>query len=344
MSVSAFRHRRKRWNEGGVEELKRLFHEWDGDDFDLSDAPGAYLFFGGAAKKEEKAPAPGSVMGGAAAAAAAKPEAAKGGGEKAAELAPKASHEQEEKKEEEESGGGGGSKHKTPPAKAKKEVKFALTPKAMAELKESRARPSNEELYEMMSPTQRKVIDTQATPEAKAEKYNSFYTKALEVLGGTVGAIGSALGAAAGAATGAALSLGGAAKGAVVGALKAGSEAVKAATAKRKAEKAPAPAPAPAPAAVVAPAAPAPAPAPAPAAAAPAAAAPAAAAAAAAAPAENVSGNHLYRAQGAIQYYHTRDGRKLPVYISKKGALYYKTESSLTAIPSGNKSKIKPLD
>ena len=339
MSVSAFRHRRKRWNEGGIEELKRLFHEWDGDDFDLSNAPGAYLFFGGAAKKEEKAPAPGSVMGGAAAAAAAKPEAAKGGGEKAAESAPKASHkEQEEKKEEEESGGGGGSKHKTPPAKAKKEVKFALTPKAMAELKESRARPSNEELYEMMSPTQRKVIDTQATPEAKAEKYNSFYTKALEVLGGTVGAIGSALGAAAGAATGAALSLGGAAKGAVVGALKAGSEAVKAATAKRKA---PAPAPAPAPAAAaaaVAPAAPAPAPAPAPAAPA------AAAAAAAAAPAENVSGNHLYRAQGAIQYYHTRDGRKLPVYISKKGALYYKTESSLTAIPSGNKSKIKPLD
>ena len=335
MSVSAFRHRRKRWNEGGIEDLKRLFHEWDGDDFDLSDAPGAYLFFGGAAKKEEKAPAPGSVMGGAAAAAAAKPEAAKGGGEKAAELAPQASHnEQEDNKEEEERGGGGGSKHKTPPAKAKKEAKFALTPKAMAELKESRARPSNEELYEMMSPTQRKVIDTQATPEAKAEKYNSFYTKALEVLGGTVGAIGSALGAAAGAATGAALSLGGAAKGAVVGALKAGSEAVKAATAKRKA---PAPAPAPAPAAAaVAPAAPAPAPA-------PAAAAPAAAAAAAA-PAENVSGNHLYRAQGAIQYYHTRDGRKLPVYISKKGALYYKTESSLTAIPSGNKSKIKPLD
>ena len=328
MSVSAFRHRRKRWNEGGVEELKRLFHEWDGDDFDLTNAPGAYLFFGGAAKKEEKAPAPGSVMGGAAAAAAAKPEAAKEGGEKAAASAPKAPpkeavKEQDEGKEEEESGGGGGSKHKTPPAKAKKEVKFALTPKAVAELRESRARPSNEELYEMMSPTQRKVIDTQATPEAKAEKYNSFYTKALEVLGGTVGAIGGALGAAAGAVAGAGKAV-----------VAAGAKAVKAhseAAAKKKEEaKAEAPAAA-APAAA----------APAPAAAAPAA---AAAAPAPAAPSETVENKSLYKVGGAIQYYHMKGGRNCPVYIGKKGAFYYLNEhGNLTTISAGNKGNIKPM-
>ena len=53
-------------------ELKKLWQDWDGDDFDLTSAPGAFLF--GFGKKaganddgnDKEAPPPGSVLGNAA--------------------------------------------------------------------------------------------------------------------------------------------------------------------------------------------------------------------------------------------------------------------------------------
>ena len=189
MSASTFRHRKRHWNQGGISELKKLWEEWDGDDFDLSSAPGAYLFGIGAKPKEEaKPPAPGSVLAASPPAHAASSAPAPKPPVVVKHYPPAAEAKEAEEAKESKEGGGGG--HETPKPKAKEASSKlgAITPAAKKLVTETAERPSNERLLEVMTEAQRQRIE-KAPEEERESLFTKFYEKIKSMIGAVAGGL-----------------------------------------------------------------------------------------------------------------------------------------------------------